>query len=1008
MDQNELVLAKAEPLAGTVMDGRYLNPPLPLTAGFASTGSEIVPLEEAGSLDFLPIVPGDKWGLLWERGWLKLSGTLPLDWRRNEVLALIDTESEGTVFIDGKALCGITNHNSRTLFHRKRRVPLFSSCKGGEKVELLVELSANEIFGSWGKKEFYLRQCECSLFRRAWWRLALDLFFLVDLARRLNPASSRCKKILHGLEQIYSLWKEGEELDACSEITSRLLNSPANASSLTAWSVGHGHLDIAWLWPMEESRRKAVRTFATALQMMKEYPSYIFGASQPQLYQWVKEDRPELFQRISEAVRQGRWECQGAMWVEPDMNLAGGEALLRQCLYGIRFFQEAFNIRITNLWLPDVFGYPASLPQILKKCGISYFTTMKISWNDTNSFPYHTFFWEGIDGSRVLSHFLPAGDYHLDNSPKRLINAEEAFQEGGLTDGFLNMYGIGDGGGGPSRGHIEYMLRADDCEGLPKVKPSTAAQFFHHLEEEIERSGSSQFKVWKGELYLELHRGTYTTQGRIKKLNRRCEHLLQEAEFLSVLSGKGERDYFEKLWKILLLYQFHDILPGSSIRKVNEDAEKSLGNLAAELELYCRGKLLTIAGCEEGKGSFLVMNSLSFSRTVLLKTTAGQPFICTLSPFSAKVITANHDREEFLFKKIIRKGLNFQNAFFQMTIGESGWISSIVESETGREMLSAPSGVLKLWHDHPHKWEAWDIDSHYRNSKPALAVLRGQEIVFASDLLVEVKQTFSVGVSTVERTIRLYAHSPRIDMEFMIDWQETRKMLRMETHSNLHYREACYEIQWGAVYRAVHDNTSWEQAKFEVPLHRFVAVREGDLTFAVLNDGKYGAYCKGNIIDMNLLRSPINPDETADKGEHAVTLSFLPLHSSSGEEELFKQAWDLNAPPRVIEVEAKALEGGASGEDIQGEIFGSPFLIEGSGVKIETVKEAESGGDIILRLYEFLGSAKDIKLLLASVPETIATCSLLEEPEAFLSPQKELSLSFTPYEIKTLRLQGGL
>ncbi len=1025
MTQKELILARAEHLAETIMGGRYPGPRFQLSASFVSTGKNIVPLEAAGGLNFKPVGLGYKWGKLWDRGWLKLEGIVPEDWQGSEVVALIDTESEGTVFLDRKVVCGITNYNSRTLFHRKRRIPLLSDCSGGEKIELLVELSANEIFGSWGRKEFFLGQCECSRFRKTWWRLALDIYFLSDLARTLEPVSPRCKKILRGLDQMSALWNNGKNYESCRDITQTLIKSPANASSLTAWSVGHGHLDLAWLWPIEESRRKAVRTFSTALQLMKEYPSYVFGASQPQLYQWVKEDQPDLYERIKVAVRHGTWECQGAMWVEADMNLTGGESLVRQCLYGIKFFQDEFGKRIKNLWLPDVFGYPASLPQILKKCGVEYFTTMKISWNDTNSFPYHTFFWEGIDGSRVLSHFLPAGDYHLNNSPGYLIHAEESYQEAGVTDCFLNMYGIGDGGGGPSRGHIEYLLRAEDCEGVPKTKPSSASAFFQHLSRQVEEQGAKNFSVWRGELYLELHRGTYTSQGRIKKLNRRCEHVLQEAELLSVLNGGGESEQFEKWWKMVLLYQFHDILPGSSIREVNEDAEKKLGDLLANLESYCNEKLLQLAGAPKGDGALLLMNSLCFSRSVLLKMPSGRLRLSCIPPFSAKLINDISTTPGMDWKKaedngrVIRDEMTYKNQYFQMTINDSGWVSSIVDKKTGKELLAAPSGVLKVWHDYPNKWEAWNIDPNYRNTVPEIAVLNEQKVVFESDLLIELRQQFTAGSSAIIRTIRLYAHNPRVDMEFSIDWRETRKMLRMETAVNLHYREACFEIQWGAVYRSVHENTTWEQAKFEVPLHRFVSVSEGDLSFAVLNDGKYGAYCKENIIDMNLLRSPIDPDERADNGQHKVIMAFLPLHSSLGEEELFKQAWDLNAPVRILEVDGSSalLEEKKPEEipaelpsDVPGELllFDPPFTIKGPGVKIETVKEAESGSDTVLRLYEFLGTSRNVEIQFRSSPQSISSCSLLEEPETLLALGKKLSLSFSPYEIKTLRIQGGL
>ena len=530
MDNLTIYRKRIRQFIDRVIDRRY-TATAPLEARYTYDRSPIA-FDSLEKRRWKPISPGTQWGELWGSGWFRFTGTVPAGFAGSEVCALIDTGSEGCLFVNGSPVQGLTDAPqvsgtlSRTpgYLRGKRRVPLFVKARGGEEVSLLIEVAANSLFGHKDRREFVFRQAELAVLDRTVWQLGLDLEVLYQLAEALPPAAPRTKKLWRGLNDAANAWADGAGADACRAICAGLLKQKANASSSSVWAVGHAHIDLGWLWPVRETRRKAGRTFSTALRLLEEYPDYVFGASQPQAYQWVKEDYPELYARIRKAVAGGRWECQGAMWVEPDMNITGGESLVRQLIFGKRFFREEFGVDVDNLWLPDVFGYSAALPQLLKQAGVDYFVTQKISWNETNTFPHHTFYWQGIDGTRILSHFLPANTYNANNDPAELIHAEERFAQVDVSSDWLQLYGIGDGGGGPARRHIEFARRAANTEGVPRVRMESAREFLHR----IGRFPAARLPVWTGELYLELHRGTYTTQARMKRYNRLLEGALHD------------------------------------------------------------------------------------------------------------------------------------------------------------------------------------------------------------------------------------------------------------------------------------------------------------------------------------------------------------------------------------------------------------------------------------------------------------------------------------------------
>ncbi|MCF7859399.1 MAG: hypothetical protein K9N07_08805 [Candidatus Cloacimonetes bacterium] len=533
------------------------------------------------------------------------------------------------------------------------------------------------------------------------------------------------------------------------EFTSDLLSMPVNASSLTAYSIGHAHLDIAWLWPIREMIRKGGRTFSTALRMLGKYPEYKFGASQPQLYEWIKLHYPNLFEEVKTAVKEKKWELQGAMWVEPDMNLTSGESLVRHCMYGKRFYKEEFGVEVNDLWLPDVFGYSAALPQILKKCGIDFFMTQKISWNETNTFPHHTFYWEGIDGTQILTHFLPTNDYNLGNTPKELIESEQRYAQSDISDEFLNLYGIGDGGGGPSAHHIEVGRRQQNLEGCPRFKFAFAQEFFRKIAE----IPSEKLPVWTGESYLELHRGTYTTQALMKKNNRSLEQKLHNIEFLGALTDDFKQSELTNIWKNTLLNQFHDILPGSSINWVYKDANKMSRQNLKKLEIL-QEQLLSKLHCEKSNSSskFIVYNSQPWKRTELIHLPATDGNYRVGDGISSSIILAENGTLDFPLslpscgyscllieqtQQDIPKQMNqikasktiLENSLIKVKFAKDGTIISIFDRQEKREVLSGKANELILWEDEPNNWGAWDVNHFYRETTPEKAKLISAAII---------------------------------------------------------------------------------------------------------------------------------------------------------------------------------------------------------------------------------------------------------------------------------------
>ncbi|MBN1971207.1 MAG: alpha-mannosidase [Candidatus Delongbacteria bacterium] len=975
-----------------------------------------IPYNTIDNHDFKKVNVGDNWGKLWGCAWFKFLGEIDNKYSENEYGVLIDISGEGCLFVNGVPYKGVTNKIDWDHLAGKYYIRLNDLHKTGEKFELLVEAGANGLFGGSFKidyrDDFFIKQAEMVTIDRDIYKLWLDFFMLSSLAGELEVTSPRRKKIIRGLNDAVNSFNYGKGVIDSLEITKGLLSKKANESSMSVYSIGHAHIDLAWLWPIRETRRKGGRTFSTALRMIEEYPDYKFGASQPQLYEWVKEDYPKLYEQIKERVAENRWELQGAMWVEPDMNITGGESLVRQCLYGMDFYEKEFGKTVKNLWLPDVFGYSAALPQILRKSGVDYFMTQKISWNETNIFPYHTFMWKGIDGTEIFTHFLPTNNYNLSNMPDRVIQSEKRFAESDLTNEFMNLYGVGDGGGGPSDIHIELGLRQKDCEGTPKFKFEFAEEFFNKSEE----YDWTRLPKWEGELYLELHRGTYTTQAKTKRNNRQLELELRDTEFLGILSGNYPKERIDRIWKDTLLNQFHDILPGSSINWVYKDAERMSKENLDSLSEIKSSILSEFTGSCSGD-HVTIFNSLSWEREELIEIKVGDgKFVLAdsddlpipslrdgdyvkayikLPPMgykTVKVIKSEHE-----VKAIVNTIDNnrFGNDFIDIKFGENGEIESIFDKELQKEWLVEPANNLLMYEDFPNNWEAWDVNHFYRETIPEIAVLVESKIEKADDFQTTRYQKLTIGESEIEQWITLFRNSKEIRIKNKVDWKEERKMLRVSAKADIITDYVNCEIQFGNVRRPTHSNTSWDMAKFEICAQRYVDLSTPDSGFALINDCKYGHYVKDGVIELNLLRSPNEPDPLADRGIHCFTYSYLPHKNDFANSDVIYKAHQLNSLPIIHRSEKLSIPSSNS------------FLnMTDKGVKIEVVKNAEDGNGIIVRMYELYGKNCSSSLIVNTEHENYQATNLreLNEGDNYEIIDNRIDFKFKPFEIKTIRL----
>lgn len=795
-------------------------------------------------------------------------------------------------------------------------------------------------------------------------------------------------------------------------------------SNVTVRCVGHTHIDVAWLWRLNHTREKAMRSFATVLHLMDEFGEYLFLQSQPQLYRYLQQDCPELFEKIRKRVAEGRWEPDGGMWLEADCNISSGEALARQFLYGIRFFRKEFGRSCTCLWLPDVFGYSWALPQILKQCGIDTFVTTKISWNEFNTMPDDLFWWKGLDGTRVMTYFIttPAAGMPVDKryatysgilSPHSALGTWAKFRNKDLSQDVLLAYGYGDGGGGVDRNMLKMRRAMENLPGLPRVETARAGDFFRELHEKLETT-DRYVHTWDGELYLEFHRGTYTNQARNKRWNRKTENRLAAAEWLSVMNWVRGGDYgtaaLGEAWEILLRNQFHDIIPGSSIHEVYEDSwkeyEQAHALLAAEEQKALQG--LTVPG----KDAWTVYHMGSFPRkeAVWIPETRKGIF-CTAD---GKQLTAQQTTGGYWVRMELEPacitGLQFltgadapaqptpfaftegglETPFYTMCWDDTGAMTSLFDKENRREVLAGTGNRLVVFEDKPLNFDAWDIDVFYSQKQERPELIRQPELLENGPVRAVVRFGYQYNRSRITQDMVVYAESRRIDFVTRVDWHEKHRLLKTAFTVDIRSTRATYDIQYGHAERATHRNNSWDWAKFEVVGHKWADLSETGYGVSLLNDCKYGYSILENVMELSLLRSSTHPDAESDMGTHQFTYALLPHTGAVTEGDTIEEATQLNLP-------ACAVPGAA-------EKVLRPVVLSGRQLVLDAVKKAEDDDSVIVRLHECRGGHGEVRLYSELPVSVISACNLLEEETGEQWTPEQWCVQWKPFEIKTFRL----
>jgi len=999
---------------------------------------------------------GHAWGKTHGTSWLAFQlpaqtvpTTIHLAWNTSKddsLLLLV----EATVFLDGQAIGGL---DYRHLF-----LLLPAQTYDGQPHSITIQAytSVPQPFGG-----LTLRHRNIAL-----WQLYFLMHTIFESLQTMSEHDRVHHALLEQLNTAYNMLdlREGWDCErflssassAYDYLQTTLLEYPEADEQPEITLSGHAHLDVGWMWPYWRTRQKIAHTVSTVLNLMERYPQFRYSQSQPQVLQWLKEDAPEMYARVKQRVAEGRFELVGAMWVETDCNLPSGESLVRQIMHGTRFTQQEFGVTPHHIWLPDVFGYSAALPQIMRGCDLAVFMTTKISWNQFNRMPCDTFRWRGIDGSEVLTHFVtapelyPTTTYYSYNGPLRpkdMTGTWENYRQQNLNDSLLYLAGWGDGGGGPTEEMLQTSQVLADMPNFPAVQWGNVDTYFSQLYERV--WNNPQLPRWVGELYLEYHRGTYTSQARMKQLNRRSEIFYREVEMLnawaSLYGMPSRQQYLNTGWQRLLLNQFHDVLPGSSIREVYDDAEHIYAEVRSIGEKVHRDALAVLSkqfGLAERGIAFF--NTLPWERTeplqiagaamagvdgtqkttdwdsneiVLVDGVAMPP--CGVSIFSKPNIAPDESSEQLCSISKTQEGhITLHNTYYELTLDPYGEIQRLYDKQAEREVFSEGQAGNQLiaYEDRPLNFDAWDIDLFYEekpypvHSTPTMRILEEGPVRVTA----EIERHYLE--SRITQRISLWRSSPRIDIATEIDWHEHQTVLKAVFPLAINSTRATYEMQFGCVERPTHRNTSWDMARFEVCAHRWADVSEGSYGFSLLNDSKYGHDCHDNVLRLTLLKSGVYPDPDADQGIHRFTYSLLPHAGDWRDAQTVRRAYELNAPAFVLS-QPHAEKTFASNhndmltDDIQ---IGDILTIEAYSfvytdcehVVIDTVKPAEDGDGLIVRLYEAHNQRGHGTLTFATAISAVQECNLLELPLQEM-PYAENSFAFQvrPFEIKTFRVR---
>ncbi len=982
------------------------------------------------------------WGYPECYAWFKHSFTVPARFAGKTVLYELqpfpDAGWQGTnpqiiIFSDGKILQGMDSNHTN--------VKLLDCAKGGESYNFAIN-AHTDAFAYRGKVQM---RAKLKVIDTLVLRLIFDLQTPLEVSRLYDaddlPRIDIIKTLDKAVNELDFNAREYATFAASCEKALAILETELygkDNSEVTAHCIGHTHIDVAWLWRLRQTRDKAGRSFATVLKFMEEYPEYKFMSPQAQLYDYVKQDYPQVYEGIKQRIKEGRWEAEGSMWVESDTNVVSGESLVRQFLFGKRFFKQEFGVENKIMWLPDVFGYSAALPQIMKRAGIDFFMTTKISWNEYNKVPYDTFNWKGIDGTGVLSHFIPAtGNTNENDSFQTTYNAflNPAIISGGwkrysqkdLNRDILISYGHGDGGGGPTKEMLEYGKRMErGIPGCPRVKQNFSIDFFKKLEQDVKEN--DRLPEWAGELYLEFHRGTLTAQARNKRYNRKSELLYHDMETLGALAQQlcGETyptEHINEGWKIILLNQFHDIIPGSSIEAVYEDSKEQYEKLAQEGTALRDGLMQKIAcAVASTQDALVVFNTFGQKRSdvVITDMPAKAEFAILDADGNALPWQKTYDGKlAFFAKDVPAKGYKLfrlaqgtadsagldaktsrvENDFFVAEFDGQMHISKLLHKASGRTV--APEGEvlgkLLAFQDKPYHHDAWDIKVYYDRKHEVIDDVSAAEIVENGPVRTVLKVLRKFYESTVEQYYIFYQALDRIDVDYKADWKERDILLKADYPVDVNTTRATFDIQFGNYERATHNNTLWEYAQFEACGHKWTDLSDNSFGLSVLNDCKYGNTVKQGRIQPSLLRCATQPNPSQDREMHHFTYSLYPHTGHVSGSNVVWHGYSLNLP--LLCTQAQKAEG---------KLAEAYSLVSccADNVVIETVKKAEDSDAIIIRAYETWNKKTACCFTFADAPKAACECNLMEEDEGAIAVNgNEISLKFRPFEIKTIKLQ---
>ncbi len=963
-----------------------------------------------------PYSAGDEWGGPDVSNWFRATATVPDAMAGQPVYAILRTGGEGLCYVNGEPLQGLDDN--------RWPVRLCASGVPGERFDILIDAYAKTGVQRFASPALAVRD-------DLTWNFYWDLRTAFEAAFEQPDGSHAHLQLLDIVDRTARLVDIDRFADteywtaavaaARSEFSEKIAKFEWSVSSGALTLASHSHIDVAWMWRLRETRRKVGRTFSTVLNLMDEYPEVTFLQSQPQLYEYLKEHYPSLWERVKERVREGRWEVNGAGWVEQDMNLPSGESHVRQYLFGNRFFRSEFGVHARMVWMPDCFGFTFSLPQIMKKAQIDCFGTWKLIYNDYQQHPYCLFRWRGLDGTEIPAISLPSlcgGD----PNPHEIKRHWDGFRQKDLTDEFMHVFGHGDGGGGPTAEMFEYVRRQENLPSIPRSKFGSFQEAFDRL---VETTDPDRVPVFNDEMYLELHRGCQTSQARTKRNNRKSELLARDAEYFASRAFLDGAPYphesINAAWKLVLLNQFHDILPGSSIAEVYEDAEQDYATVRDTLTTVRDGALGRLDDAAD-ENAVVVRNTLGWERSDIVDIAVGDSDLIGTdgggTPLPSQTVSDENGDRRLLFEtggvpSLGARGYSLvsgvsptpddaptaspdrlENAFYLLEFAADGTISRLTDKREGREVIApnAPGNELVLYEDRPAQYDAWDIDFNYTDVQEPVDNVVSMEVVESGPVRATVRIVKTTGRSTITQDISLWRTTPRIDFRTRVDWHEKSRLLKALFPVNVLSRTATYEIQFGAIERPTHFSTSEDRARFEVPAHRWIDLSERRYGVSLLNDCKYGFGVHQNVMSISLLRSPINPDPHADEGEQVFTYSLFPHAGSWQDAETVRRAYELNVP--------LVAQAGASPTSTT-----SFATVDAPNVVIDTVKKAEDTGDVIVRLYESHGARGPVRLEFERPPKSVSECDLMEEnDEAAVVDGNGVAFEIKPWEIRTFKV----